>query len=60
MYALGNFHYVLIIGSEDGEYLCMDPLRDGITKLSDYGSRVYAVRCVYYREQNRQKNGEDE
>lgn len=47
MYALGNFHYVLIIGSRGGEYLCMDPLRDVLTELSDYGSRVYAVRCVY-------------
>lgn len=56
MYALGNFHYVLIVGSGEGEYLCMDPLRDGITELSDYGSRVYAVRCVYYGEQNRQKD----
>lgn len=55
MYALGNIHYVLIVGAEDGEYLCMDPLRDEITKLSDYGSRVYAVRCVYYGERSPQK-----
>lgn len=55
MYALGNIHYVLIVGAEDGEYLCMDPLRDEITRLSDYGSRVYAVRCVYYGEQSPQK-----
>lgn len=47
MYALGNIHYVLIVGVCDGEYLCMDPLRDEITELSDYGNRVYAVRCVY-------------
>lgn len=55
MYALGNIHYVLIVGAEDGEYLCMDPLRDEITRLSNYGSRVYAVRCVYYGEQSPQK-----
>lgn len=55
MYALGNIHYVLIVGKEDREYLCMDPLRDEITRLSDYGSRVYAVRCVYYGEQSPQK-----
>lgn len=47
MYALGNFHYVLIVGVEDGEYLCMDPLQDEVTKLSRYGNRVYALRCVY-------------
>lgn len=47
MYALGNFHYVLIVGAEDGEYLCMDPLEDGVTKLSRCGNRVYAIRCVY-------------
>lgn len=46
MYALGNIHYVLIVGAQDGEYLCMDPLQDGIMKLSSYGNRVYAVRCV--------------
>lgn len=46
MYALGNIHYVLIVGAQDGEYLCMDPLQDRITKLSSYGNRVYAVRCV--------------
>ena len=46
MYALGNIHYVLIVGVRDGEYLCMDPLQDKIMKLSSYGNRVYAVRCV--------------
>lgn len=56
MYAFGNIHYVLIIGAKDGEYLCMDPLRDEITELSDYGSRVYAVRCVYYSEKNSQRD----
>lgn len=60
MYALGNFHYVLIVGLRDGEYLCMDPLRDGITELSDYGSRVYAVRCVYYGDRSSQKEEDDE
>lgn len=44
---LGNFHYVLIVGVEDNEYICMDPLKDELTKLSDYMNRVYAVRVVY-------------
>ena len=47
MYGLGNFHYVLIVKAEDGEFYCMDPLKDGLIPLSDYGNRVYAVRCVY-------------
>lgn len=47
MHGLGSFHYVLIVGSEDGEYVCMDPLQSGLTKLSDYLNRVYAVRVVY-------------
>ena len=47
MYGLGNFHYVLIVKAEGGEYYCMDPLEDGLMPLSRYGNRVYAVRCVY-------------
>lgn len=43
---VGSFHYVLLVGRQDGEYLCMDPLEDNVTKLSDYGNRVYAVRLV--------------
>ena len=46
MHGLGSFHYVLIVGSEDGEYVCMDPLEDGLTRLLDYLNRVYAVRMV--------------
>lgn len=45
---IGSYHYVLIVGSEAGEYMCMDPLRDEVTKLSEYGNRVYALRCVWY------------
>ena len=41
-------HFVLIIGSENGDFICMDPLEDDLTKLSDYGNKVYAVRCVWY------------
>ena len=47
MYGLGNFHYVLIVKAEDGEFYCMDPLKDGLIPLSGYRNRVYAVRCVY-------------
>lgn len=41
-------HYILIIGTENGDYVCMDPLEDHLTKLSDYGNKVYAIRCVWY------------
>ena len=44
-------HFVLIIGAVEGEYICMDPLKDGLTKLKDYGNRIYSVRCVWYEEQ---------
>jgi len=34
-------------------FYCMDPLREEETlvPLSEYNCRVYAVRCVYSREQ---------
>ena len=41
-------HFVLIVGSENGQYICIDPLKDGFTKLSDYGNRIYSIRCVWY------------
>lgn len=45
----GRQHYVLVTGGEDedGDYDCMDPLRDGATALKDYGGEFYAVRCVW-------------
>lgn len=47
MHGIGNFHYVLIVKAEDGIFYCMDPLQDKVMPLSEYGNRVYAVRCVY-------------
>lgn len=41
-------HYILVIGAQNGEYICMDPLQDNLTKLSDYDNKVYAIRCVWY------------
>lgn len=43
----GSYHYVLIVGNEDGDYICMDPQEDELMPLSAYGSRIYAVRCVW-------------
>lgn len=43
---VGNFHYVLIVGTENEDYICMDPLKSELTELSQYLGRVYAVRMV--------------
>lgn len=43
---VGNWHYVLVVGLEDQEYICMDPLKNELTRLPQYLSRVYAVRVV--------------
>lgn len=46
MNSIGNYHYVLVVKLEDGQYFCMDPLKEQLQPLSHYGNRVYAVRCV--------------
>ena len=48
----GTAHWVLLVGSEDGEYLCMDPLEEdgGVVPLSRHGGVVYRMRCVYWGE----------
>lgn len=52
--ALVSFHhYVLIIGAENGKYICMDPLEDKYTTLDDYNNKIYAIRCVWYEGENR-------
>ena len=45
---LGNYHFVLIVGAQDGEYMCMDPLneKEEIVPLSKFWNRIYAVRYV--------------
>lgn len=42
----GNFHYVLIVKAENEMFYCMDPLKEGLIPLSQYGNRVYAIRAV--------------
>lgn len=49
MHGVGSFHYVLIVGAGEGGYICMDPLKDELTGLSEYGNRVYAIRWVDFR-----------
>lgn len=56
---LSYHHFVLIVGSRDGEYICMDPLEDSLTKLSDYGNRIYSVRCVWYKNEMEDFNEHD-
>ncbi|WP_251495978.1 hypothetical protein [Otoolea muris] len=51
---LGAFHYVLIIGAENGSYLCFDPIQRRLRPLSHYENRVYEV---LYADRNRQKPG---
>ncbi len=48
----GAGHWVLLVGSRDGEYLCMDPLEPSgeLAPLSRHGSVVYRMRCVYVNE----------
>ncbi len=49
----GAAHWVLLVGSENGEYVCMDPLsKDGkLIPLSCHGGMVYRMRCVYWEKQ---------
>lgn len=48
----GAGHWVLLVGSRDGEYICMDPLSESqeLVPLSRHGGVVYRMRCVYWRE----------
>ncbi|MBT9775792.1 hypothetical protein GPL15_04605 [Clostridium sp. MCC353] len=44
----GPSHWVLIVGSDGDNYLCMDPLRPGNepVPLSVHGNMVYSIRAV--------------
>ena len=48
----GAGHWVLVVGSRDGEYLCMDPLSENgeLVPLSRHGGVAYRMRCVYWQE----------
>lgn len=47
----GNYHYVLIIGADNGSYLCMDPLdeKSEPVSLSEFENVIYAVRYIETR-----------
>ena len=42
----GNYHFVLIVGSDESNYLCMDPMNEDceITPLSKFDDKIYSVR----------------
>lgn len=42
----GNYHFVLLAGSDKNSFLCMDPLDkdNGIVPLSYYDNKIYSVR----------------
>lgn len=44
----GYWHWVLLIGSDEGGYLCMDPLYEDkkARPLADHGNKVYAWRLI--------------
>lgn len=45
---VGSYHFVLLVGSENSEFLCMDPLQeaDALVPLSESGGKIYTVRYV--------------
>lgn len=47
----GATHWVLIVGSDSENYLCMDPLRKGSEPipLFVHGNKVYSIRAVFWR-----------
>ena len=44
----GKGHYVLIVGSKEGEFRCMDPMSrdDEPVSLKHYHNRIYAIRYI--------------
>lgn len=47
----GAYHWVLLIGAEDGHYVCMDPLsKNGEpVSLAVFKDRIYSMRAVYLK-----------
>ncbi|MCG8501316.1 MAG: hypothetical protein MJB12_13025, partial [Firmicutes bacterium] len=48
----GIFHWVLIVGADDEDFLMMDPLQQDkkLTRLNNHG-KVYAYRVLHAREE---------
>lgn len=47
----GAMHWVLIVSSDETMYYCMDPLSQQTmaVPLSSFDSKVYSIRCVYWK-----------
>lgn len=52
----GAYHWVLLIGAEDGHYVCMDPLSESgePVSLAFFGDRVYSMRTVFLKEEEKE------
>lgn len=52
MKGVGAWHWVLLTGSDENGYLCMDPMSDTkeMVSLAEFHDRAYAVRAVYFCE----------
>lgn len=41
----GNYHFVLLVGADEKNFLCMDPLNknEELVSLSEFGNKIYSV-----------------
>ena len=42
----GNYHFVLVVGSDEDNFLCMDPMNEdgNVTSMSKFDDKIYSVR----------------
>lgn len=54
MKGVGSFHYVVVVQAGEGQFWCMDPLKQEgeLVPLSEYGGRIYAVRYLMEKEES--------
>lgn len=52
MGGVGAWHWVLLTGTDENGYVCMDPMGEAEVpvSLSEFQDRVYSVRAVYFAE----------
>ena len=52
MGGVGAWHWVLLTGTDESGYVCMDPMGEAEepVPLSEFQDRVYSVRAVYFTE----------
>lgn len=51
IHGTGAFHWVLVLGSQDGIFFCMDSLREeqSPVPLTEFGEKGYRMRCVSWK-----------